>query len=189
MTATCSVCHKSSNRCHENVLLLQTKQSEKSISTILTLILGDELASNNWSVPKPICVECVDRIDDYDEAFEKTQSIERELKHIHQNVHIKWETDTVPIVTSTIAVDAFNTDGMDVDDANGDYNSNGPFSESLEQFENSEEETVPIEESTVERDAVDGSVADEISSEMIKSDFYCEECGKNLQSYRGLSVR
>lgn len=185
---TCCVCYNSSNRFHENTSLLQTVRSHRSISAVLKLILGDKSASN-WSASDPICCECVDKVNDYDDAFQKIQSIERELKRIRQNINVKKKNDAARIAASVITPDDdFHVDGFDDHNAGVDFKSNDgsrePFLNKVQLKQSVNfEETSGIEEYIVEGKPIDNS------GESKKSEFYCEECGKNLQTYRGLSVR
>lgn len=188
---SCCVCQNLSNKFHANISLLQSKHTNKSVSSVLRLILNDELASD-WSVSGPICNECVDKINDYDEASEKMQSIERELKEIHRQVSMKLESDFGTFVASAISDDNdFDADGMDdhgsdkADDSSNEPLSNKVQHEKSENFENLSN----VEEDLVKREAVDEPDAGGESTETKKSEFYCEECGKNLQTYRGLTVR
>lgn len=113
--AACCVCHNASDWFYENISLLQSKHSKRSVSAMLKLIMGEELASD-WSTSNTImCSDCVDKINDYDEAFQKMQSIERELKQIHQNIPVKIEDGEVT------AIAAGNVMEFDID--NGDFSS------------------------------------------------------------------
>lgn len=190
-TATCCVCFNSSHRFHENISLLQAANSDRKISSILKLILGDE-SDSKWSAPNPICFDCVGKVNDYVEAFEKVQLIERELKQIHQNKNINFEDKTVPIAVIPVD-DRFNYDDFDDNnaaDSESDDSSNEPkFNEvQLEQSVEFEAASV-IEESNVEQKSNDVPVFEKFSGETRKSEFYCEECGKNLNTSKGLTVR
>lgn len=90
--AKCCVCHKSSYWFYENISALQSRQSTRTIPVILKLIMGEEL-SIDWVSSGAMCFECVDKINDYDEAFEKMQLIERELKRIHKVTRVKLENE------------------------------------------------------------------------------------------------
>lgn len=123
--AACCVCHNASDLFYENISLLQSKHSERSISALLKLIMGEELASD-WSASDTImCSECVDKVNDYDEAFQRMQSIERELKKIHSNIRVEIEDEKV------IAFAA--ADVMDFNDCISDFaseDSTDPFNKS-----------------------------------------------------------
>lgn len=200
-TVVCCVCHSSSNQIYENFVLLQTKHSHRSVSTILILILGEESAFS-WSKSDPICYECVGKINDYDEAFEKMQIIERQLRLIHENINTKQEIDAVSNA-NVCTVDESDANGFDESDANRFDSDNGyedfKSEDSFHELTFNEVRRVQSENFTVtpskEVDHFVGQksdnepVGDQISNEMKKSEFYCEECGRTMQTYRGLTVR
>lgn len=190
-TATCCVCFNLSHRFHENISLLKAANSDRKISSILKLILGDE-SDSNWSAPNSICFECVSKVNDYDEAFEKLQLIQRELKKIHlgKYVNVKDETVSIAVIPIDDGFPDVDFDGDNAADSELDDGSNEPkFNEvQLEQSVEFEEASV-IDESYVEREPTDEPVSKKIHSETRKSEFYCEECGKNLNTSKGLMVR
>lgn len=50
-----------------------------------------ELLTLEWTPSDALCTDCVGKVNDYDEAFEKMKSVERELQHIYQSVGVKFE--------------------------------------------------------------------------------------------------
>lgn len=184
--ATCCVCYNSSNGFHENILLLQTKHSNKSISAILTLILGSE-STCDWLACDPICFECVNKINDYDESFEKMQLIEREFKRIQQNNSNKIKANNFASIAANDGDVEFHDDRFGVDDDDSDLKSDDTNEPVFNGFQLVNfDETSHTNDPGVEQKSID---ADKLCSETIKSEFYCEECGKNLQSSKGLTVR
>lgn len=123
--AACCVCHNASDWFYENISLLQSKHSDRSISALLKLIMGEELASD-WSTSDTImCSECVGKINDYDEAFQRMQSIERELKQTHSNIRVEIEDEKF--------IAFADADVMDFNDDIGDFaseDSTDPFNKS-----------------------------------------------------------
>lgn len=101
--AECCICHHTSDWFYDDISVLQSKHSQRSIRVVLKLIMGEELIQD-WAASNTMCFECVDKINDYDEAFEKMQSIERELKQIYQSIDVKIETEDGTVYgVSTVA--------------------------------------------------------------------------------------
>lgn len=192
-TATCFVCYSPSNSPDAYRLSLQTKHSRRSINTVLKMILCDESAPI-WSESDAICFECVDKINDYDQAFEKMQLIERELKLLHRSKSLKPESHMEPAAAGVIACDdEYRADGFDVDNKDDDFSSDNSSNDPFDQPQPNEGPSNTCGDPTntnVQRNSVvELTVNDEVSSELKKSDFHCDECGKVLPTCRGLTVR
>lgn len=112
--AKCCICHHTTDWFYDDVSLLQSKHSQRSIPVILKVIMGKELAQN-WTPSDPMCVECVNKINDYDEAYEKMQSIELELTQIYQNIKVKYETEDGTVYGACTAAGASERDSEQLD--------------------------------------------------------------------------
>lgn len=123
---SCFVCRRRSNWFYENIFYLRTKHSERTISAVMNIILGDSVCL----IPAAMCFKCVDRINAYDEAYEKMQKMEREFKSL---ICVKMITklpdaeavasaDAMSIPTDDVITDPNGVDGkeMDADQQAGD---------------------------------------------------------------------
>lgn len=89
--AVCGVCHLQSDEFFDDMSKLQSKHSDRTICVVLGLILTKSLP--DWMESGAICFECVDKVNDYDEAFEKMKLIESELRQTHRNIRVKLENE------------------------------------------------------------------------------------------------
>lgn len=189
--ATCCICY---NTTDAYSLPLSTKHTKRPINVVWKMILGDESAPV-WSASDAICFYCVEKINDYDEAYQKMQLIERELKFLHRRVSLKPESYLEQAAgSSAISVgEECSADGFDVDDgcADSDENSNSSSGESHtdEGALNTNLDSTNTDTYAQQKPVVEPTVRAELSGELKKSDFHCDECGKEVQTYRGLTVR
>lgn len=180
------------------MLILRTKHTEKKIPEMIKNILGKE-STAAWCLNNsvPICFKCVSRFNEYDEACQKLQIMEQELKSmISVNVivdSVDADADTNP-TDELAAANGIDTEQMDVDQCIEDFaldTSKHPVDvkpflptdptiepkpiELNRQPENSQatiDEPIPIK-STVKKE---------------KSDFYCDPCKKAFRNKQGLMV-
>lgn len=75
----CSIQGNATKETKSNVIYLKAKHSRRTISSALEVILREDSASICANAAA-VCFKCVDKINEYDDAFEKMQAKERELK-------------------------------------------------------------------------------------------------------------
>lgn len=184
----CFVCRKRSKWFYENFLRLRTKHSERKISTIIKIVVGEASAKQYEFNPAAICFKCVDKINEYDELYEKLQIMENEFKSMiclnmiakieNTVVHTK-PTDDVIVVADANVVDA---NGIDENKSAGDIvvvSSNAAVNIEVPEPPQIVQESEPL---------FDKPVADKVASKTKKTDFYCEECEKSFRNKQGLMV-
>lgn len=175
--STCFVCRKRSKWFYENILYLRTKHSERTITAVMKTILG-ETSVLVCSNPAAMCFKCVSRINEYDEAYEKMQIMEREFKSMLRVNTITKNEDAddlalIPIdyeIADANEVDDIKMDADKIADTLGLDTSNGP--DDIEQLKQPEPEPQP----------------NKISSKKKKTEFNCEECKKSFRNKQGLMV-
>lgn len=183
----CWVCHKRTQWFYGNMLLVRTKHSQKSISAIMKIILGEEYEAV-WCLNESagICLKCVDRINQYDGACEELQKMKEDMKSmICANIIPKLanadpsNTPTDNVITNANEVDAKK---IDLDEEVGDItlvSSDGRVNiEPPEPPQNDHEDSIVKE-----------TVTHKIPSKRKTLDFYCEQCKKSFRSKSGLMVR
>lgn len=193
-SSKCCVCHSLSSLFHPNILSLRTKHTNKYVHEVLESILSDD-STSNWSTSDSICIGCVDKINDYDDTFEKLQSMRRELNDIHHGGRFeltaalsgieKNDFELVPIAAVTI--EEFNANAPDGDPCSVNFEIDNTLNDSISE-DGRQEQKEETSKTVVECDAINGPVSVGLNSDE-KTEFYCEECGKNFQCYRGLTVR
>lgn len=132
--AACCICLNSTNWFHANISSLQAMHSARPILAVIEIILGEEMPTSTINNTNTLCFECVDKINDYDEAYEKMQIIEREFKLLTQKSIVKLECDVDPIDVSAIATSTTdaNVDGLNIDDIKSDSSNDAEPMESQE---------------------------------------------------------
>lgn len=208
--STCFVCHKRTYLFYENIIHLKTKHSERTLPAVMKIILGESYAWVRLNLAA-ICFKCVDRFNDYDEAYEKIQKMELEIKTmINVNVITKLvdadahiiETNSELLDVNSVNIEQINMDQSDenivLDTASG-----AADIENLKQSENSQTNfmrSCSIEQNVVELKRPENSqagieqkpsmepVANKKSSKKKNSTFNCEECKKSFGNKQGLMV-
>lgn len=195
----CWLCHKITKWFYENMLILRTKHTETKVPAMIKNILGKE-STAAWCLNNsvPICFKCVSRFNEYDEACQKLQIMEQELKSmISENVIVKTvdaDADTNLTDSGLAAANGIDTEQMDVDQCVEDLaldTSKHPVDVNLLQQTDPTIEPKPIElDQQPENSQV---IIDEPSPSKIivikeKSDFYCDQCKKAFRNKQGLMV-
>lgn len=105
---TCCVCHDSTEQTSDNVSQLQSMHSQLTMPVLLKMILGEELAVE-WTTSDTMCFGCIAKVNDYDEAIQKAQTIQNNLVMVHRErrVDVKMECD------DPISIEANSLDGTD----------------------------------------------------------------------------
>lgn len=173
---------------YENMLLVRTKHSEKSISAIVKIILGEDYAAV-WCLNKPaaICLKCVDRINQYDGACEQLQKMKEEMKSmICANIIPKLaHADPNNTPTDIVITDANEVDARELDFDKQDDDILLVSSDGRVNIENPEPPQNNQDDSIVEEIPVDEPVPDRVPSKRKLSDFHCEECKKSFRNKQG----
>lgn len=160
----------------------------------MNIILGE--ASNSVCLnPAAMCFKCVDKINDYDEAYEKMQKIEHEFKSmIGVDMTMKSADPDVCAKDNNTLTDDVTTDanGMAGEVMAANQNAGDTVLVSSDEAVNNNE---PLElpqndhnVSILEQKPVDEPAAKKILCEKKKSEYHCEECKKSFRSKRGLVV-
>lgn len=147
----------------------------------MSTILGESLGLV-CSNPAAMCFKCVSRINEYDEAYEKMQIMEREFKSmlrvdtIAKNEDADDQVALIPI-DYEIANEKENANSNEVDGIKIDADTwlgldtpNGP--EDVEQLVQPEPDPEP----------------NKMLNKKKKSEFNCEECKKSFRNKQGLMV-
>lgn len=186
----CCICHKTTNWFYENISLLQAIHSGKSIAAVMELILG-EGAALTWCDFDDICYECVDMVNEYDDAYKKLQSIERKLKMIHQNAYVQLENPiSVPsIVNVTSDGREFYANDFLARNVNSEYSEDPSsllmlsFASIQEPFEKS------IDSETTGIQSNDASQFTPLVNAIQELAIQCNECDRKFRSIPALSVK
>lgn len=188
---SCFVCRKRSKWFYQNFLLVRTKHSERTILAIIKIVLGEASTSHCFS-PATMCFKCVDRINEYDEVYEKLQIMERELKSMIcvDMIPKLAVADDCPEEKNTLIDDVItDVNGVDDKEEEADEKVGNIVLVSLDGPINIEPPQIEQEESIVEEKPVDEPIAEKLPCKKKKSEFHCEECKKSFQKKQGLMVR
>lgn len=209
----CWVCNKRTKWFYENILLVRTKHSEKLISAIMKLILGEEYAAV-WCLNKPaaICFKCVDRYNQYDEAYEELQKMKEEMKSMlcaniiskHADAYMN-NTPTNNVITDASEAHAEEIDvDKPINDSILDNLNRRTNIEAAESPQSNREDSIvqrikvakePVAEEPVAEEPVAKEpgatkpTSNKIPIESETMDFYCEECKRSFRKKQGLMVR
>lgn len=182
----CFFCRKRSQWFYENVFYLKTKHTHRTISSVMEVILREDSASV-CSNAAAVCFKCVDKINEYDDAFEKLQAKERELKSmIFVNLIVKHKdaADQITLPEDKLA-DAIEVDTDEINEEKKDDDiilddSISPVNiADLHQTRNRTGDRV------VERKQL---LVRKIPSKKKNTDFQCDSCGTFYKNKHRLNV-
>lgn len=179
----CFVCRKRSKWSYENIVYLRTKHSERTLLAVMNAILG-EASKLVCLMPASICFRCVDRINEYDAAYEKMLMMEREIKSMICVDFIPKLSSKLPCAKDKNTPITY-AEEMDADPQVRDIllvSPDGPVDiQPAEPSQNDQEVSI------AERGPADAA-AKKIPTEKEKPKLHCEECKKSFGSKRGLMV-
>lgn len=151
-----------------------------TIRAVMGIILG-EAYPQVWSDSAAMCFKCVDKLNNYDEAYTKMQIMEQEFKSmLGVNVMVNMENiDDNVAAAENKEVD--DVDKMDVDKPLAEVSNDSLVVDIVQ----SADPDVSIEK----ENPTDEPASDTVSSTKKKSEFYCKACKKSFRKLQGLNVK